>query len=232
MDNTAIKKSSSIILIAVVSLICIGCIALVIWGNMHTSVIEINITDISDYNTEEYSLKWNPIFPETIPENAEVVNFLYYEYYHDFEDYYLELKFDTPEELLEYLSVRVENAESKASKWSYTVEEGIFIEDQNPYNASYVDLFYAGTRWGKADGKCHAGYTIEGSDSDLDVLYSIISYSIDELIVIHEYAATRNYYTTKQKVPEYFIRFGVDTNTDTERWIEFQKKPKNKTDDE
>ena len=231
MDTSTIKKPSVIILIAVVSLVSIGFIALVIWGNLNPSTI--STTDISDYNTEEYSLEWFPMFPETIPENAEVLDFLYYKYAADFYDYYLELKFDTPEELLEYLSIRIETVESKLSnKPYYAFEEGVFVEEQNPYDASYVDLFFVDSYLGKAEGKGYAGYTIEGSDRRLDVCYSMISYSIDELIVIHEYAHNRNYYTTDRKLPKYFTRFGVDPNTEIDRWVEFQKIYKNKTDDE
>ena len=192
----------------------------------------ISTTDISDYNTEEYSLEWFSIFPETIPKNAEVLDFLYYKYAADFYDYYLELKFDTPEELLEYLSIRIETVESKFSNRPYTFEEGVFVEEQNPYDASYVDLFFADSYKGKAEGKCYAGYTIEGPDRCLDVRYSMISYSIDELIVIHEYVDNINYYTTDRKLPKYFTRFGVDPNTEIDRWVEFQKIYKNKTDDE
>ena len=219
------------IIIAVVVLVSIGFIALVIWGNLNPTTM--STTDISDYNTEEYSLDWHYIFPETIPENAEVLDFLYYEYSCDFEDYYLELKFDTPEELLEYLSIRIETVESKLSNQPYyTFEEGVFVEEQNPYDASYVDLFFAYKCWGDSDGECRVGYTIKGSDRRIDVLYNVISYSMDELIVIHEYTMTRNYYTAEQKLPTYFIRFGVDTDIEIERWIKFHQIYKNQTDDE
>ena len=87
-------------------------------GNFINSRGAIHSNNISEYNSEDYktNISGSPVFLDTIPENAQVVDYEYYDWYRENIDVYLELKFDTQEELENYLDILIQNAKDKTSK--------------------------------------------------------------------------------------------------------------------
>ena len=58
---------------------------------------------IDDYNTDEFPI-FSAIFLDDLPENLNIVSFVYYNYWHEAHDVYLEISFDTPEDMERYIS--------------------------------------------------------------------------------------------------------------------------------
>ena len=98
-------------------------------------------SDIADYNTEKYPI-YSP-FPETIPENAEVVKFVWYNYWHEDTDEYLELRFDSEDALQEFLDERITTVSNELTAfYKFRPADGNwFFTTENPYDDSFVDCF-------------------------------------------------------------------------------------------
>jgi len=164
---------------------------------------------IENYNTEEYDVPLF-VFPAEIPSNAQVISFCYYDYWYEEKDIYLELKFSTAEEMESYLNkVKSDYVSMCQAKLAPRNGEW-FIETQNIYNHSYTDMFCTALEISQ-DGKHYIGYEIEprGDCTLYSCNFMVISYSYDELTVIH--ASVRGSYLSNvnKHLPEYFTRFDV-----------------------
>lgn len=90
-----------------------------------------------DYNTDKYPIT-EPIFLSEIPENASVVRFSYYDYWYEVLDIYLELKFNTADEMKQYLSELELKCQRDLSKFDNTMSKGAwFSTEDNPYMQGY-----------------------------------------------------------------------------------------------
>jgi hypothetical protein len=109
----------------------------------------VRYTDsVDDYNKGEYYL-YKTFYLSSIPENATVVSFSYYEHVHEScYDLYLELRFSTEQELEAHLDAISNHTKTVlASSHTQPYDGEWFFEVANPYDEKYVD---AGERWLKA----------------------------------------------------------------------------------
>ena len=171
--------------------------------------------DINDYNSEQHHLHSSFFLPE-LPSNAEIVYFSSYFYYYEIFDQYLELKFNTEEEMHEYISSILDYDSSfftKDNKQEPAV--GWVVEETNPYNSSYTDLISTTLTSGYAgDSVRWVGYKIRTTGSvRINANLSIVSYSDEELTVIQSYLYGTNY-TFK-----YFTRFNIPLDENHERRV-------------
>lgn len=177
---------------------------------------ELYTEDINNYGSDKYHRRSSFFLPE-LPTNADVVFFSSYNYYNEIFDQYLELKFNTKEEMHEYISSILdydlasfskENREEPAIGW--------VVEETNPYNSSYTDLIStsmtSGT-YGDVDVRW-VGYKIRTTGNErIEANLSIVSYSDEELTVIQSYLYGINY-TFK-----YFTRFNIPLDENHERRV-------------
>lgn len=170
------------------------------------------------YNTEDYPL-YETLFLKELPQEAEAVDFSYYLYYTaEEEDTYLELKFNSLDEMQVYLDTLTatlvdyyrnsyNETQSNNGEW--------FIECPNPYNEKYTDLFSVVFDAGYCTGADYTGYVIEKNE-DLfwyKCDYGIISYSYEELTVIQ--TSSEGWFCESvhgDYVPKYLKRFNVPLN--------------------
>lgn len=208
------KKALSAILITVILLFSlVSCDD----GVIYTESIE-------DYNTEEYPIK-SPIFLEAIPDNATVISFYYYEYWHESHDLYIELEFSAESELKEYINSIKNHAESYLTNSTKPSGGEWFIEVENPYDPNYVELVsLSHSTW--QNDKRFVGYSIEYQDSvehngykyiQYVCNYRIISYSLEDLTVIQSCAQGRFEPFEEDYIPKYFERFNIPTDKELER---------------
>ena len=166
--------------------------------------------NIEKYNFEEYEIP-KTVFPSEIPSNAQVVSFSYFNYWNETTDIYLELKFKTLEEMRAYLSDLKYDCASNCSKINPAQKNVKFIEVQNIYNLSYEDMFcplYISFQ----DENKYTGYKIVETGSEkmrYECNFGLISYSFDELTVIHTYVYGWYRNNVHKHIPEYFKRFDV-----------------------
>ena len=181
------------------------------YGVLYTESIE-------DYNTEKYSVR-KSFYLDSIPENATVVSFSYYEYWNESSDVYLELRFSTVQELEEHLfSVKNHVKSSLVDYPVQTVDGEWLLEVDNPYNDKYVDLFCLDYVTFDKDGDV-TGYSIEFKPNYTlyRCNYGVISYSLEELTVIQSSAVGSFEYFEEAYVPKYFRRFNIPTDEEFER---------------
>lgn len=164
------------------------------------------ITDISRYS-ELSSLFYTPIFPETIPENAEVNDFLYYRYYSYF-DYYLELQFADQESFWNFVNQRGEAIKKEAR----------VVEEKNEMNNSYIEWHTSEMDAGldNDNRRCHY-YQIKKQEETLHFsgLYLTLSYSENDLCVI----MSKFYLSNIDRIPKYLLRFNVPIEDGVEHII-------------
>lgn len=203
------------------TLIIIGAIVLVasiiiLWFMKPKGVLVTE--NIEDYNTADYPV-WESVFMETLPEKAEVVRYAYYDYWHEVRDRYLELKFETIEDLNSYLLELKEYTRVKTNPDSpFMQKNDLFIEETNPYNNLYTDLLctynsYTQNHIGKT------GYKIlfEDDETRFRCSFGIISYSYEELTIIQSVCSGLFRDIIHDYTPEYFKRFNVPTDKELER---------------
>ena len=189
-------------------------------------ISSIDLTDytenIEDYNTEKYRLPFIlvPIFLDAIPENATVVRFSHYCYYHrEDEDIYLELKFETKEEMDEYLSAIKDQCQKEFEPVAHNYNsKDAFVEVENPYNEKYIELFYKRCCISRMNEE-YTGYSAEdqGKGYYYDCQFAVVSYSYEELTVIQAYTSGGFYEPENKYTPKYFIRFSVPLREEFER---------------
>ena len=172
--------------------------------------------DIINYHTESYPLP--PLFLEEIPSNAQVVSFSYYNYWHEQFDYYLELTFDTSEEMESYILQLKNYYSEKLSHIDYWPQQGKIIVDTNPYDSDYTDMFY--TIYGTSSSETNrTGYGIKqiGKKLKYECCFGVISYSLEDLTVIQSYTSFWTV-TTFEHIPKYFTRFNIPNDREFEKY--------------
>ena len=181
------------------------------YGVLYTESIE-------DYNTEKYSVR-KSFYLDSIPENATVVSFSYYEYWNESSDVYLELRFSTVQELERYIcSIKDHVKSSLSTKPTQPLDNEWFLEVDNPYNEKYADLFCRSYNSSSAEGD-FTGYSIKIKPNYTlyRCNYGIVSYSLEELTVIQSSAVGSFEYFEEAYVPKYFRRFNIPTDQEFER---------------
>ena len=175
--------------------------------------------DIQDYNSKKYQIPQTVFLPE-IPENAEVVEFSYYNYWHEARDVYLELKFQTKAEMDDYLRLLKENGTASCNKDTSADKAEWFVEETNIYDQSFTDLFCLIHCSEDGEGY-YTGYRTEvGKDGSICACnFGVISFSYEKLTVIQ--SCTHGWYreAVHDYVPKYLVRFGVPVNENHDRRI-------------
>lgn len=199
MVKRSVKVLAAVFLVVVIVLVVKTCCA-----ENHNFYTD----DVDNYNVEPYLVP-KVIFPQKIPENADVVCFSYYDYWYEEEDFYLELKFDTEKEMEEYLQ-------------TFSIDsEKDFFKSQNTHNDSFVDYFCLLYNY-ISQNNFRFGYEIKENDGSMlyDCIFGVISCSFDELTVIHSYTSGHFIPTVHEHLPKYFMRFGVPLDSDYRRVYE------------
>ena len=212
---SAFKSKSFLRIICVVLLIIsilafalgsfVGMASIMILGYNGCSYTE----DIANYGKYDvYAERFMPnFFPESINDDMNVVKFVYYDKYADTEqiDLFLEVQFDSKEKLDEHLAI----AKSKMKT------ENVY-EYQNPYNSSFTDIILCSSSNETLETYHHIEFYDKGYRS-VDMNYSTVSYSYDELTIIYSYTQlTRGDITygnnpdDGEYYPAYLKRFGVE----------------------
>lgn len=154
--------------------------------------------DIQNYDSGQYYIS-SSVFPKKIPKNAQVVSFKYFDYWYEATDIYLELRFNSSEEMETYLG-------------SFNISDtSDYIQTKNIYNPSYEEVFSTQCAVWENEAE-YTGYTIRNLDSDTMVYecsFETISFSRDELVVIHTFASGWFRENIHEHIPEYFKRFKV-----------------------
>ncbi len=201
------KKSFWVVvalLVLVLSMLFIGVIS-VEDGELYTD-------NIADYDSKKYPVP-SGIFPQEIPENCEVVKFYYFDYWHEAEDVYLELKFSTKEEMDKYISYLKTEYMKTDNNFDHT-NTNPFVEEKNIYNSSYIDCFCEEYNVIQGDDE-YFGYSFYPVDSEMvyECNFSLISYSYQDMIVIS--STSRGYFrdNVHEYTPKYFERFNVPLDT-------------------
>ena len=177
--------------------------------------------NIKDYHAESYPIP-STFFLSKLPNNTKVKSFSNYSYWHELFDVYLELEFDSKEEMDKYISSIVNNDLNSSSKENREEPiNGWIIEEKNPYNDSYVDLISTELTSGTINERW-VGYTISIQDEKTVVStnLSIISYSYQDLTVIQSYMYGSYNTNANDYVFKYFTRFNIPINDDHRRIIE------------
>lgn len=205
-------------LVSTIILFLAICVCLtIIWIKAIDSGIQFT-DNLIYYNSKEFPVP-QTVFPAEIPADAQVISFSYYNYWHEAEDIYLELKFNTLEEMKFYLSDVKLACVSNCQNYPPTKGNGWFIETQNIYDQSYEEMFCTlySTSQGEDD---YTGYTIEKTNSDImcyECNFGSITYSFDELTVIHSYVYGWYRSNVHNHIPAYFKRFGVPLQENHQR---------------
>jgi len=177
---------------------------------------------IDDYNTEKYPVN-SCIFAEEIPEYAEVIAFSYYDYWNEAIDIYLELKFDSEEDLNSYLESVRTRCLSCLDDYRPPTNTGWIVEEENPYNTRFTDwlctLFSI-----SVNDEHYTGYEISPGETETksDCNFGIISYSYEDLTVIQARTCGNFRSTIHKYTPKYFARFGVPQTEPHERTVNLE----------
>ena len=204
-------KLAFIIIPIVCILVLIVCLTFSESGETYTN-------DINDYCSDKYPV-YSPLFLDELPSNARVVAFHYYADYGDEQDIYLELKFSDLDDMEFYIS-KIKTNIVENSKDTYFESNGdFFLEEKNPYNMNYTDLFCS-SEYVLTNDKCFSGYEIEYLQKErfIHSFYALISYSLEELTVIQ--TCSGGSFFTERYIPKYFERFDIPLNNEMERYKE------------
>ena len=211
------KKKKNIIVFILIVFACL--LTFVVYKIATVDYYLLYTEDIKNYNSEKYSIP-STIFPDEIPSNVQVVSFSYYNYWHEAEDIYLELKFNSTEEMEDYLSVLKSQCITVCKKYNSFKDENLFASEKNIYNESFVDLFCL-IYYSSDQNKSFTGYVIENNEDIIRYKcdFGLISYSYDDLTVIH--SLVQGWYLNKKHnyIPKYFVRFDIPLDTNHKRLI-------------
>ena len=188
---------------------------------------DIYVTDVKEYSNIGYTQSCS-VFPKEIPSNSSVVNFsYYYEAPHgECYDVYLELKFQTTDELEKHITtilaqIEAENREDPTQFYAH--DGNLYHSECNPYNSDYTDVFSTETLVWTGD-QYFVGYSVSPEDhKEYQAHYAIVSYSLEDLTVIHTVAVGRS--KASQHSLKYLERFNITEEQATERWIYLEEKP-------
>lgn len=168
-------------------------------------------TDIENYGKYDDNMSVS-YFPDSITEDMTVVDFSYYYKYVDIShtDLFLEVRFNNKETMDKYLTT-AKSAFSKNGTLTY----------QNPYNPIYTDIIENTWVSLSANDGYLASY-IEFGNFDsykyVDMNYSSISYSYEELTIIYNYTyiasdiEVGNNPDDGEYYPKFLERFNVEWN--------------------
>jgi hypothetical protein len=95
---------------------------------------------IEDFNTPEYPIDEFIVFSCGIPKNAQPITYIYNEDYEDLE-VCLEMKFNSAAEIDAYINCIEKKFLDVKEDSPILQRHGWAIEDINPYNKDYIDLF-------------------------------------------------------------------------------------------
>ncbi len=218
MDRSKITRS-----LLVLILICAIC-----FSSCSKNDYVVCTDDISNFNIGKY--EWfGAVFSEStnLPENAEVIDYYYYDHFGEARDEYLELKFQTEEEIIEYLEKTLTEIKANLSDKTTPQYGEWFYEEQNPYNSTYTDLLCLYNHsykpsLGEKPNYCGYSVNIEGNEIEISAHLGIISYSIEEKTVIQTFFD--EYYNNSSSgyfIPKYFQKFGVPVTENHERYFYF-----------
>lgn len=201
-----IKKTIAMLLIVLFASSISGCQD----GVFHTE-------DIAFYEKNGIN-EWD-IFPDIIPNNANVIEFSYYDYYGEDCDAYLELRFETLSDMESYLY------EFKATLFKqYPTHRALYSKDclfkiESLYDENYEEMLYLGNgAYRKSDNTYSFGYTIENSTAVFHL--DILSYSKESLCVIHSHVSG-TFNKANDHTPMYLQRFGITLDKDIDRMYVF-----------
>lgn len=179
----------------------------------------IYTTNLEDYYAEEV-YNHSGVLPEKIPNQAKVVQFYYYNYWHEDIDVFLELQFESESEMNTYLDSYTKQCRQQYYN-QYGKSENCFIEKNNPYNQPYTELYYIKNHTSSTDGS-YLGYAI---DPDGDAIHNfkchfgVVSYSYTDLRVIFSYVLGSFRNKDNHYTPVYFTRFNVPNTEKLEYYI-------------
>lgn len=176
-------------------------------------------TNFEDYFAKEVYNHSN-VLPEKIPDNAQIVGFYYYNYWNEDVDVFLEIQFDTKDDLISYVDF-YEKLCQEQYQTRHNVLESCFVKKNNAYCQSYTELYHIENHTMTGE-KSYVGYEINPAKETLcnfDCHFGVVCYSYEELRVVFSYVRggfrnRENYYT-----PAYFIRFKVPTAEKIENYI-------------
>lgn len=181
--------------------------------------------DIAEYNSKKYPIV-SDVFLEKIPSNAKVISFSYYDYWNEEKEIYLELEFNSLEEMEDYLqSLKKHCFESVADRKIPSGFQGEWLmESKNPHDLKYTDLFCVSRTIntqmeGSEKASDYTGYKIDVRE-DLTFYkcyYSIISYSYDDLRVIQSDTRGTFYDKRNNYIPKFLLRFSVPITENFDR---------------
>ena len=178
--------------------------------------------DINDYLSEEYAIG-SGFFLGEKPDYATVKRFVYYSYWSEVRDHYLELTFDSREDMDKYLAQIVSAVERRALKNNIRKPiQGWYVEEENPYDSSYTDWIF--TTWLICIGdEKLTGYSVR-ADADrgnhvLSANAEIISFSYNDLTIVQ----TRMFGSFETLAIdhrfEYFKRFNIPVDESFEKYV-------------
>lgn len=217
MKSKRLKCKNVFIVFGVALIFALG---FVVYGKVKYRDAVLYTEDTENYNFGKYQFS-NAIFLEELPSNLTVVNFSYYYYWHEKEDVYLEVKFDTVDEMEAYLSTIKQMAIDNNPISSVSFENGTcFFEEQNPYNKSYIDIFYS-FPFANKNNVDYVGYSVdtERENTEYGGYFSIISYSYEELTIVQTYSSGCYLENVDEYIPKYFRRFDIPLTQNHERYI-------------
>ena len=185
-------------------LCCLLCISLLPIGGCVFEDDAIKTSDLNDYSSIKEKMEYHmKIFPSTIPEEADVVDFYFYRGNCQTQAY-LELNFETPEDLMLY----IEN-------FKQTIGEQDLYMLPNHKIDHYTDLFVI-SQSAFGGGENNRIYWYDFSDGLPNGLYVVTSYSTKDLSVVITYFSGDN---TIRYYPRYFNRFGITIKDEEHRVI-------------
>ena len=206
--------------ILLAGLVAIGMISLLIGYLSLLKGQPLKTYDIRDYGSEQYPLV-SVIFMDQLPKHADICSFSYYNDNYQLVDIYLELKFSSLDEMNHYLNDLKENGRESLDKYRAPENGTWFITQENIYDKSYMDLFCSFFHTAQKD-KNYTGYSVNASNESnatISCNFAVISYSVDELIVIQSYSYGTFLAGVHDYIPGYFARFDVPLNENIERCI-------------
>ena len=171
---------------------------------------------------EENGINEWDIFPDIIPNNADVIKFSYYDYYGEDCDVYLELRFETLSDMESYIDEFKATLLKKYPTYNALYNKDCLFMIESLYDESYEEMLYLGDgAYRKSDNTYSFGYTIENSTA---VFYlDILSYSKDDLCVIHS-STSGTFNNANDYTPMYLQRFGGTLDKDVDRMYIFTEK--------
>lgn len=200
--NTVIKSQKRIAILAL--FLILPCLL-----SSCSSEFPFYTEDIAHYTDPESDID-HDFYLASIPNNALAVFYCSYEYWYDASETYLELKFNSVEEMQSYLDeVKAHNVNS--SRRVGLTEEELLIQAENPYDKSYVDLIHTDYSI-YIDKTRYTGYEFEDSSEGKFHIFSnfaVISYSYENLIVIQTAISGHFESGCDDYIPKYFRRFNI-----------------------